>query len=433
MRIIFIRPNMSNTKSSDAMHPLVFAILAAHTPSDIETVLYDDRIESIHFDEPTDLVAMSVETYTATRAYKIAATFKKRNIPVLMGGFHPTAMPDEALEHADSIVIGDAETIWEDVISDFRNGKLKRQYRSNPIKGEFSTKLDRSIFNNKKFAPINLVQWGRGCRHNCEFCSIKAFYGNNQCTRRRADVIDEIAELDKKPIFLVDDNLFHDRDSTILFLEALSELNVKWACQISIEVANDKTIMNLLQKSGCVAVLIGFESLNAENLLQMKKGFNNRVGSYSSIIKTFHDYGIMIYGTFVFGYDHDTKDSFKVALEFALKSKLFLANFNPLYPMPDTPLYYRLLSEKRLIHSKWWTDESFYYGKTIFQPKGMTAEELEEGCFYAKKKFNTYSSIFTRLTNFGSNAKNLNNLSLFMMANLTNRREIYKKQGADLG
>lgn len=424
---------MSSTKSSDAMQPLVFAILAALTPTDIETVLYDDRIESISFDESTDLVAMSVETYAVGRAYNIAAQFKKRNIPVIMGGFHPTALPNEVLDHADSIVIGDAEIIWKEVISDFRNGRLKKEYRGIPFSGEYITRLDRSIFNNKKYAPINLVQWGRGCRHNCEFCSIKAFYGNAQCIRKRADVIDEIAGLDNKPIFFVDDNLFHDRNNTILFLEALSELNVKWSCQISIEVANDKTMMNLLRKSGCVAVLVGFESLHADNLHQMKKGFNNRAGSYDSIIKTFKDYGIMIYGTFVFGYDHDTKDSFKIALEFALRSKLFLANFNPLYPMPDTPLYYRLQKEKRLIHPKWWTDDSFYYGKTIFHPKGMTALELEEGCFSAKKKFNTYASILRRISDFGSNTKNLSNLSLFLMANLTNRREVNKKQGIVLG
>ena len=183
---------MYDDRSSDAMEPLCFAILKALTPSDVETNLYDERIESIPYDLDTDLVAMTVETYTARRGYQVAAEFRRRGIPVVMGGYHPTFLPDEALEHADAVVRGDAEGIWDRVLDDWRNGCLCGVYETTEYPTLDKSMPDRSIFDGKKYAPFGLVQFGRGCRFNCSFCSINAFYGTSIRHRSIEAVVEDI-------------------------------------------------------------------------------------------------------------------------------------------------------------------------------------------------------------------------------------------------
>lgn len=175
MKVTFVRPNLFEERSSDAMHPLCFAILKSLTPADVETAFYDERLEDIPFDEPTDLVAMTVETYTARRSYQIASQFRRRGVPVVMGGYHPTFLPDEALQYADSVVTGDAEGVWQQVVEDARGGNLQPLYSRDGFAPLGGTQPDRSIFEGKRYTPVSLVQYGRGCRYNCNFCSIRAF------------------------------------------------------------------------------------------------------------------------------------------------------------------------------------------------------------------------------------------------------------------
>jgi len=188
-----------------------------------------------------------------------------------------------------------------------------------------------------------------------------------------------------------------------------------------------------MAQSGCMAVFIGFESLVEENLKQMRKSWNRAHGTYEELVQVFHNHGIMVFGSFVFGYDHDTVDSFKMILDFALRSRLFLAHFNPLAPFPGTPVYDRLQREGRLIHDPWWLHPDFRYGQSWFHPTRMTAEQLAKGCYWARTQFNKYSSIFRRALNFRANCRNLYNASIYLTANLINRREIYRKQGLPLG
>ena len=433
MKVTFIKPGMNSIKSSDAMYPMAFAVLAAMTPPDIDRVFYDDRIENIPFSDPTDLVAMSVDTFTAKRAYQIAQGYRNRNIPVVMGGHHPTLCSEEVLSNATTVAIGDAETIWPAIIEDWRKGRMEQLYRSNDTPTHLETELDKSIFSGKKYAPINLVQWGRGCPYHCDFCSVNSFYGNRQYFRSIDSVINEVESLGKGPVFFVDDNILHEREKLTVFLNALSSIDIKWVCQISIDAAKDKALMKLLEKSGCIAAIIGFESLNEKNLIQMKKHWNITSNDYATAVQIFRDHGIMIYGTFVFGYDHDTSDAFDVSLDFALKSRFLLANFNPLTPTPGTSLYNRLLKEERLIYPQWWIDPTYRYGEAIFHPKLMTANELTEGCFSARDAFNKYGSMFLRMFDLNANLKSLQNLSIYISANLMNRKEMYKKQGQLLG
>lgn len=433
MKVTFIRPNLYDDRSSDAMEPLCFAILKALTPTDVETAFYDERIEPIPVDDDTDLVALTVETYTARRAYQIASEYRQRGVPVVFGGYHPTFLPEECLEHADAVVTGDAEGIWAQVIDDARHGRLQRLYRSAEFPELANIIPDRSIFAGKKYAPIGLVQFGRGCRFNCSFCSIRAFYGNNLRQRPIADVVEDIRRSGRRQIFLVDDNIFVDVPKARELFEALIPLNIKWSCQVSIDVARDEELVRLMAKSGCISALIGFESLDPVSLKEIKKGWNVKWQSYDDAIGIFRKHGIMLYGTFVFGCDNDRVENFDAAVEFSIRHKLLLANFNPLTPTPGAPLYDRLLREGRLLHDRWWLDPDYRYGDATMRPLNMSVDELTQGVFEARRKFNTMGSIMRRMTDRRTNCRSPYRAGIYLLANLISRREIYRKQSRVLG
>lgn len=433
MIIHFIRPNMRDVRSSDAMEPLCFAILKSLTPKDVETRLYDERLEPIPDDQPADLAAITVETYTARRAYQIASAYRRRGIKVVMGGYHPTFVPEEVLEHADAVVKGDAEGLWENVVADARENRLGRVYEQKGFPSLEGLRPDRSIFEGKRYAPIAMVQYGRGCRYNCDFCSIRAFYGSNLRQRPIAEVVEEIERIGRRHVFFVDDNIFVDIPKAKALFRALIPLRIRWSCQVSIDVARDPELMRLMNESGCATAVVGFESLNPDNLAQMRKGWNLKYADYETSVNTFRDAGIMIYGSFVFGYDHDTPSSFDTSVAFAIRNRFFLANFNPLTPTPRAPLFDRLRSEGRLLHDRWWLAPGYRYGQATFHPRGMTADELTEGCYRARTKFNTYASIFRRLLDPLTNLRTPYRAGLHVATNLISRREIHAKQTSPLG
>ncbi len=439
MKITFIRPNLCRRRSADAMEPLCFAILKSLTPRSVETAFYDDRIEPVPDDEPTDLAALTVETYTARRAYQIAERYRRRGVPVVMGGYHPTLLPEEAACHADALVLGDAEGVWQRVVADARNGRLQTLYRGDlaPLDGP---PPDRSVYRGKRYAPVRLLQYGRGCKFACDFCSIRAFYGSHLRQRPVADLVAEIERLAPRHVFFVDDNLFVDPSSTRELFAALRPLGIRWSCQISIDVARHPELVRAMAASGCLSAVVGFESLDEGNLRQMRKGWNRKWNDYATSIAVLRDAGIMIYGTFVFGYDRDTPSAFDAAVDFALENRLFLANFNPLTPTPGTPLYDRLRRQRRLIYDRWWLDRRYRYGAATFHPRGMTAGELTRGCYRARTAFNAWGSIVRRLPGNLRGGSGLPGSGLpvypaavYLLSNLVSRREIHAKQGRPLG
>lgn len=433
MKITFIRPNLFDQRSTDAMTPLCFAILKGLTSDQHEVVFHDERLAPLPVNDLPDLVAMTVETYTARRSYQIAADYRRRGVKVVMGGYHPTFLPEEALQFADAIVIGDAEGVWHQVLEDAENNSLSSIYQGEEFPCLDGIKFDRSIFQGKKYAPVTLVQYGRGCKYSCDFCSIRAFYGSNLRQRPIGQVIDEIKRHAGKFLFLVDDNIFVNGDQARELFEALIPLKKKWFCQVSIDIAKDPELVELMRKSGCISALFGFESLNTDNLKQMAKSWNVHYGSYGDSIRVIQDAGIMIYGTFVFGYDQDTRNSFDEAVEFAIDHKFYLANFNPLTPMPGARLYDRMVAEERMLYDRWWLDENYRYGHATFTPLGMTADELTAGCFRARRKFNTLSSILKRGMAWRTNMRDVYRLGLYWMSNVVSRREVYRKQDRVLG
>ena len=433
MKIAFVVPNMFETRAFDAIEPLVFAILAARTPDDIDIVFWDERKEDVPLDPSVDLLAITVETHTARRAYQIARQYRALGVKVVMGGHHPTFMPEETLQHCDSVVIGDAEGAWEELIRDFRAGALKPRYHQPEFMPLAGLGLDRSIFRGKGYAPASVVQYGRGCKFTCEFCSIRAFYGKGLRQRPVADVVAEIEKLNHRHVFFVDDNIFVDRAKAMELLRALAPLNITWSCQVSIDIARDPELVQLLKQSGCNGALIGFESLNPENLKQMKKGWGMKRQDYETSIKILQDAGVMIYGSFVFGYDADTPDSFAETVDFAVRNRFFLGNFAALMPTPGAKLYDRLREEGRLLHDKWWLDPDFRYGDATFIPKGMTPQQLTDGCHWARKEFTGYSSIFHRFWDRRTNIGSLHRAGFYLAANIVFRRELRGKHGQALG
>lgn len=432
MRLIGIQPKIMSGVTGDAIEPAAFALLAALTPPGVEFVFQDERMESLNLEASADLVALSSDTFGARRAYQIAQHFRRRGIPVVMGGQHPTLAPEEALRFASAVVRGDAEVIWPQLLEDARTGRLQPIYenRTPPLAGVCP---DRSIFRKYRYKPLRIVQFGRGCPHACDFCSVHAFYGASIRHRPVAEVLAEMETCRGQHILFADDHLFAKPAATQELLEKMKPLKLRWSCQVGLDTAAKPALVRQMADAGCVSATVGFESLDDNNLAQMAKRWNKTTDSYREAAQILHDHGIMIYGTFLFGYDHDTLDSFARTVEFAISTKLCLANFCSLMPTPGTPLYDRLKQEGRLLYDPWWLHPEHRHGKIPFRPAQMTAEQLTEGCFWARREFNRFSSIGRRALNLQANLRNGYHAALYLGANLVNRRAIYRKQGQPLG
>lgn len=380
------------------MESLPAATLAGLTPQDVEVRFYDDRLERIPFYEPTDLVAISVETYTARRAYQIASDYRRRGVPVVMGGFHATLCPDEVATYSEAVVVGEAESVWAEVLDDARHGTLRKFYRSEARPSLEQVRPDRSIFRGKRYLPIGLVEAGRGCHFRCEFCAVQTVFSHSQ-TRRPVDrILEELRALKphKRIFFFVDDNITSNMRQAKEFFRALIPLRIRWVSQASINAAHDEEFLDLLVRSGCQGVLIGFESLNPANLASMNKTFNMARGGFEQALANLRRYGIRVYGTFIFGYDGDTPESFAPTVEFAQRHAFYIAAFNHLTPFPGTPLYRRLEEEGRLLYEAWWLDEHYSYNRIPFQPRGMSPEALRRACLEARRTFYSWPSILRR-------------------------------------
>jgi radical SAM superfamily enzyme YgiQ (UPF0313 family) len=415
------------------MEPLPPAYISAIIPSDIEVVFWDDRMEEIPYDDETDLVAISIETYTAKRSYQIASEFRKRGVKVIMGGFHASLQPDEVAEYADAIVIGEAEDILPQLIEDFRKGRMLRVYRSKGVKSDQYLRPDRSIFEGKSYLKLGLLEASRGCKFKCDFCAITSYYKATHKSRPIDMMVQEIEQMKskKKLFFFVDDNIVSNPQFAKDLYRAIKPLNIKWVSQASITMAYDDELMKLMSESGCQGVLIGFESLNPANLASMNKQFNAARGGFEAALKKLNEYRLRLYATFVFGYDHDTEESFKTTVDFCIKHKIYMTAFNHLTPFPGTPLYRKLEKEGRLLYDKWWLDDRYRYGQVPFKTK-LPPEVIQEECVKARKRFYSLSSIGYRMFN-RTNSSNFSMWWNFNFINLLLRKEASQRENYPLG
>jgi len=436
MKLLFILPAVGRKDGEEyigtwKMEPLTIAALKALTPPYIETFFFDDRIEEIDYTIDVDIIAISAETYTASRAYKIAKKFRENGIPVVMGGYHVTAIPDEALEYCDSIITGNAETVWEQMLDDFKNSRLQRRYDGE--RGAIPKMPDRSIYNGKKYLPLTLIETGRGCPFSCEFCAITSYYCAKYTPRPVDDIVSEIKQSKNKIIFFIDDNITSKREHILALCKAITPLKIKWASQVALSVAKDDELLKAIKKSGCQLLLIGFESLDNANLDQMNKSWNYKLGERDEMVRKIHKAGIGIYSTFVFGFDFDSAGNFDATVNFAMKHKFFFAAFNHLLPFPGTPLFERLQRENLLLYDKWWLKNDYKYGDIPYRPKNISPEDLKEYCANARRRFFKPLSILKR--GIASMFRNANPLitAIFFSQNKALRKEVDKKLDLPVG
>jgi radical SAM superfamily enzyme YgiQ (UPF0313 family) len=438
LRVTLIYPSVGRKENRPyvrawQMEPLSMAVLASLMPADVDLRFYDDRMEAIPYDEPTDLVAMSVETFTALRAYRIAEQFRLRGVQVVLGGYHVTLCPDEARQHADAIVIGDAEPVWDRVIADARVRALEPTYQGLSPASLAGVRPRREIFGDRPYQKITLVEFARGCNFRCDFCAITAFHKASQHHRPADEVAAEMVRTGSDRFFVVDDNFVSQPAQARELCRALEPLKINWVGQASIHIARDDRLLEAMVRSGCRGVLIGMESLDPQNLRDMGKEWNLAGGTFEESLARFRRHGLAVYGTFVFGYDGDTPESIAQSVAFAREQKLFLAAFNHLIPFPGTPLYKRLEQEGRLLKPRWWLDPEGRVGDVNFQPRHIEPRQLEELCFDARRQFYSWGSIWQRFRDRQSNAASWLIAGVYLGLNVSAHYDIDLRQGLQLG
>jgi radical SAM superfamily enzyme YgiQ (UPF0313 family) len=440
MHVTLIKPNIGRMArgryiDEGRMEPLQLGLLAGMCPPDVDVSLFDDRCEAIPYDRPTDLVALTVETFTARRAYEISRAFRHRGVPVVFGGFHPTLATEEAAAHADALVLGDAEAVWSDVLRDARARCLKPVYRAAPGIPQPGAQPRRDLFRGKGYLPITLTQFGRGCIHDCQYCAISAFFAGSYRCRPVAEVVREIEAANRKLVFFVDDNIVADPAAAKALFRALTPLRIRWVSQGTINMVDDPELMERMCESGCLGHVIGFESLSSAALAAMGKKANLSASQgYAMEIEALKSYGLQTWAAFMVGHDEDTRESLYATLDFALRHKFTFAAFNLLMPYPGTPLYAKLQAEGRLLYDgRWWTHPDYRFNHAAFRPAQMSPDELTDIAFDLRRRWSNPGSIAKRFFEPRTNLRSLYRMGVYWAYNPLFRREVFKKQGMRFG
>ncbi len=378
--------------------PLALATVAAATPRHVTVKIVDEALQPINYDADVDLVGITALTRFAPHAYAIADRFRKRGVKVVMGGMHPSALPKEAIKHCDSVVIGEAEGIWSQLVKDFEKRRLKKYYK-NKSYVDLGTicKARRDLYQKERYLFTNFIQTTRGCPFNCGFCSVTKFFGRTYRTRPVSSVIQEIREMNTKFVGFSDDNIFGNRIYARKFFSALKYEGVVWLSQASLNITDDPKLLRLAARSGCKGLFIGLESADCESLTQMNKGFL-KPQKFKDAIKHLHDEGISVLGAFVLGNDNEDQSIFARTLEFAKKLKIDLAQFAVLTPYPGTAIYNKLIREKRIFNFDW---AKYDAGNAVFKPLKMTAEKLKEEVDKLWRDFYRFDEVILRILSLG--------------------------------
>ncbi len=358
--------------------PLALAVQAGAIPETYEVSIIDENIAPISFD--ADLVGITANTYSIRRAYEISQAFRDKGIPVVLGGNHPSILPNEAAAYADSVVIGDGEKVWPELLKDFEKGELKKFYR--PERYYFDLKLlpRRDLFS--KHYRFNSLETVRGCPFDCDFCSVTRFHGALCRSKALETVEQELEKLQGKALFLVDDNFIgpgspakHDAQE---ILTLFRRYNIRWMGQASIDIADNPDLLRMARDSGCIFLFIGFESLNPEVLRSLNKRLNYQrgVSFYKEVIRRIHEHGISVMGSFIIGNDFDSSDSIRMLKDFVIESQIDIPNITHLTPYPGTRVYEKLKAERRLFDEQFWLQKPFPL--FTFRPTRMTLAELED-------------------------------------------------------
>uniref|UniRef100_UPI0032166335 B12-binding domain-containing radical SAM protein n=1 Tax=uncultured Draconibacterium sp. TaxID=1573823 RepID=UPI0032166335 len=366
--------------------------VAASMPPHVTTRIIDEDVEPIDFETDANLIGISFMTYNAPRAYEIADRFRATGKKVIFGGYHPTFMKEEAIQHADAICLGESENNIPVMIDDFMNGGLKPFYKSELVDLDTLPKLNRELIRHNAYVTTNAMQATRGCIYKCEFCSVAAFNRYKIRTRPVGQVIDELKGLGRSVLFM-DDNIGLNREYAKELFKAMKPLNKRWFSQCGIGISEDEELLRLAYESGCRGLFIGFESLSKDSLEGWKKHCNRR-SDYLQAVKNIHNAGIGIFAGFVFGSDNDIPDVFADTLDFLLEANIEVLQSTRLTPFPGTPLFDKMDREDRII-TKDWSHYDFFH--VVYTPIHMDAETLHYGTAWLQRQFYGYKSITRRV------------------------------------
>ncbi len=368
---------------------LSLPLIASLTPDNYEIKIIDEELSGFPKNLTPDIVGITAVTPTSTRAYQIAKMYKDQNIPVIMGGPHVSFAIDEALQHVDCIVIGEAEGIWQKCLNDFENGKLKKIYRSEKTTEYKTSPIPRWDLIDSKQINILGVQVSRGCPYRCEFCIVYKCFGNKQRYRDIENVIEELKSLPLKNVFFVDDNLTFNKKYAKELMKKIAPLKLSWLCQSSLDIVKDDELLTLMAEAGCISILIGFESVNEKSLKETKK-VQNRVPAYENAIKKITEKGIHVIGSFVVGFDSDHLEDFDKIYEFSIKNNLLFVMLSVLTPTPGTDLNEKLKKNNRLID----IDSEFINGTIpCYKYKNMSLVDIYDKYNETIKKIFSIASI----------------------------------------
>jgi radical SAM superfamily enzyme YgiQ (UPF0313 family) len=382
-------------KKSLRYAPLTLTTLASLVPEDLhaDVRVVDEGIADIDPRTPADLVGISAITGTAPRAYELAAAFRRRGVPVVLGGVHPTLVPEEAAGHADTVVVGYADRSWPRLLRDFAAGRRQARYDQEP-----DLTLDglpfpaRDLLPKRQYTTMHTIEATRGCIHQCDFCVVPAAWGR-PLQKPVADVVADIRRMGARRLIFLDLNLIADVEYAKELFAALIPLRIRWGGLATTVIALDDELLDLAARSGCRGLLLGLESLSPESLAETHKSFNLRT-DYHTVVRKLHARGIAIMGCFVFGFDHDDRDTFARTVEFVQAAHIDLPRYAILTPFPGTPLFRRLRLEGRLLTEDW----SLYDGQhVVYRPAHLTPEELRAGAEWAWKETYRLGSIARRL------------------------------------
>jgi len=373
---------------------LALPYMAGLTAPWAEVEVVDDRMDSINYDGNYDLIGISTAIASCDRAYQIAAEFKKRGTTVVMGGFHPTLLPEECLEHCDAIVEGEAEYVWPELLDDFRAGRLKRRYKADKYHDLVNLPLPRWDLLNPKnyFVPYLPLQTTRGCPFKCSFCEVPVFYGGTYRHRPVGEVIEDIKRLPTKKVQIVDDNITGNREYARELFKAMIPLKIRFSCLWTINTSRDGELLDLAVKAGIYHVNIGIESISQKSLTSMNKK-QNRVKDYVEMLRALEKRHIFYSLNFLFGLDEDLPELFEETMDFLKKVRAPMAFFNTVTPREGTPMRSRLIKEGRIINP---VADRYLGMECLFTPKHMSPEEVEDGVWDCLKKYYTLPAIFKR-------------------------------------